>query len=341
MSIASCIRTVVAAAVLGLTLAGPVQAQDGALKGRTVTVFIGFGPGGTYDLYARVLSRHIGKHLPGNPQVVAQSMPGAGSITLANYMFSVAPKDGTAIATVAQAIAVEEALKSSGIAYKADQFTWVGRASNAVELLMSFHTSKIKTIDDARRHDVPTAGTGPASPSEGVPRLLNATAGMRFKIISGYPSSAVALLAMEKGEVDTAQTSWSTLQATKAHWLRDRHVNILVQTTLERIPDLPNVPSLVELGRTEQDKALLAFYTSSAEVGRSFLAPPGMTPERSDMVRRAFDATMQDAEFRAEIAKGQADLNPLKGEEVHKLIVKTLAAPPELVARMKEILEQK
>ncbi len=323
---------------LGATGAS-AQGADTFFKGRTINLYIGFGPGGTYDLYARLLARHMGKHIPGNPGIVAQAMPGAGSITLANFLFNVAPKDGTAIGIVAQAVAVEEALKSSGIAYKAGEFNWIGRAAPAVELIMSWHTSKAKRIEDTREHDTPTAGTGPASPSEGIPRLLNATYGSRFRIISGYQASAIGLLAMEKGEVDTAQTSWSTLRATKPQWLRDKHVNILTQSTLTRIPDLQHVPAVVELGRTAEDKALLAFYVSSAEVGRSFLAPPGMPADRVATLRRAFDATMQDGEFKAEVEKAGAEVAPLTGERLQQLIADTVKAPPELVARMKAILD--
>jgi tripartite-type tricarboxylate transporter receptor subunit TctC len=326
---------------VALAIVQPASAQGGDpfFKGRTINLYIGFGPGGTYDLYARLLARHMGRHIPGNPSIVAQAMPGAGSITLANFLFNVAPKDGSAIGTVAQAVAVEEALKSSGIAYRAAEFNWIGRASNAVELIMSWHTSKARTIEDTRIHDTPTAGTGPASPSEGIPRLLNATYGSRFRIISGYQASAIALVAMEKGEVDTAQTSWSTLKATKADWIRDKRVNILTQSTLSRIPELPDVPAAVELGRTAEDKALLAFYVSSAEVGRSFLAPPGLPAERVATLRRAFDATMQDPEMRADTERAKADLAPLTGEKLQQLIIDTAKAPPALVERMKTILQ--
>lgn len=320
-------------------LALPAAAQDAFYKGRTITLYVGFGPGGTYHLYAQMLARHMGRHIQGNPGIVVQSMPGAGSITLTNYMFSVAPKDGTALATVAQAIAVEEALKSSGIAYRAGQFNWIGRASNSVELIMSWHTSKSRTIADTRERDTPTAGTGPASPSEGMPRLLNATYGSRFRIVSGYPSSAVALAAMERGEVDSAQTSWSTIKATKQDWLKGNQINILFQGTLERIPELPNVPAIVELGRTLEDRALLAFYISSAEVGRSFLAPPGVPPERLTQLRRAFDSTMKDPELLADLEKAKTDLAPMTGEKLQQLVADTLKAPPEVVARMRAILD--
>ncbi len=333
--VATCVFAATACLYAGRADAQPAEPF---FKGRTINLYIGFGPGGTYDLYARLLARHMGRHIAGNPSIVAQAMPGAGSITLANFLFNVAPKDGTAFGIVAQAVAVEEALKSSGIAYRSTEFNWIGRASNAVELIMSWHTSKARSIEDTRNHDTPTAGTGPASPSEGIPRLLNATYGSRFRIVSGYQASAIALLAMEKGEVDSAQTSWSTIKATKQDWLKAGQINILTQSTLERIADLPNVPAVVELGRTPQDKALLAFYVSSSEVGRSFLAPPGLPPERVTVLRRAFDAAMADPEMKADIERAKAELVPLTGERLQQLISDTMRAPPEVVARMQSIL---
>lgn len=335
----STLGLVMVAAALAVHGVSPARAQDSFYKGRTITLYVGFGPGGTYHLYAQVLARHMGRHLAGNPSIIVQSMPGAGSITLANYMFNVAPKDGTALATVAQAIAVEEALKSSGISYRAAEFNWIGRASNTVEIIMSWHTSRTRTIADTRERETPTAGTGPALPSEGIPRLLNATYGSRFKIISGYPASAVALTAMEKGEVDSAETSWSTIKSTKADWVKGKLINILVQATLERAADLPGVPTAVELGRTAEDKALLAFYVSSAEIGRSFLAPPGVPADRVTLLRRAFDATMKDPELLADLEKAKTDLAPATGEKVQQLVMDTIKAPADVVARMKSILE--
>ena len=329
-----------AAIVLGCALHSTSATAQSAepLKGRTINLFIGFGPGGTYDLYARLLARHMGRHIPGNPPIVAQAMAGAGSILLANYLFNIAAKDGTAFGIVAGAIAVEEALKTQGIAYRSAEFNWIGRASNVTELLIGWHGAKAQTIADTTRFETPTAGTGPASPSEGVPRLLNATLGTRFKIISGYTSSQLGLLAMEKGETDVAQTSWSTLQSTRPDWVRDKRVNILVQCTFERV--LPDVPTVLELARTPDDRALLAFYTSSSEIGRSFLGPPGMPADRVALLRQAFAATMQDPEFRAEIDKAKAELNWLPGDKLQKVIAETVAVRPEIAARLKAILGQ-
>src|SRR5262249_21654773 len=180
------------------------QPAETFFKGKTINVYIGFAPGGTYDYYSRLFARFIGKHIPGNPNVVAQNMPGAGSFQAANFLYAVAPQDGTALGMITQVAAIEEALRSPGVQYKTAQFNWIGRMSPIVELTFTWKTSKAKPLDDATRSEIPLAGTGPGSPSEGYPKLLNALAGTRFKVISGYPGSTQGMVAMERGEVDGA-----------------------------------------------------------------------------------------------------------------------------------------
>jgi tripartite-type tricarboxylate transporter receptor subunit TctC len=205
------------------------QPAEPFFKGKTISVYIGFAPGGTYDYYSRLFARFIGKHIPGHPSVVAQNMPGAGSFQAANFLYGVAPRDGTALGMITQVAAIEEALQSPGVQYKTMQFNWIGRMSAIVELTFTWKTSHAKTLDDATRFEIPLAGTGPGSPSEGYPKLVNAFAGTRFKVISGYPGSTQGMVAMERGEVDGALTSWHTLNRTKAEWLRNHDINLLAQ----------------------------------------------------------------------------------------------------------------
>src|SRR5262249_38259524 len=190
-----------------------------------------------------------------------------------------------------------------------------------------------KTIADARKYDTPVSGTGAGSPSEGYPKLMNALAGTRFRIISGYTGSTRTMLALEAGEVDGAFTSWNTLRRTQSDWLRNHFVNILYQCALERHPDLPDVPTDVELAESEEGRRILAFYTSSAEIGRSILAPPGIPAERMNVLRRAFDAAIRDPEFRAEIERGHQEFQPASGEQLQKLIDEVPSAPRETVER--------
>ena len=323
---------------LGL-IAAPALAQEPYLKGRTVSIYVGFGGGGSYDFYGHLIARHMGKHLPGSPTVIAQSMPGAGSFKLANFLTSHAPRDGTAIGIVSQAIALEEMLGSSGVQYKAAEFNWIGRATSVIEIMMTKAASHAKTIEDAMKREVVIGGTGPGSPSQGYPKLLNGAAGTRFKIIAGYPASAEVLLAMERGEVDAAFTSWGSLNVAHRDWLEQKSINMLLQGTVARTHELPNVTAVGELGKTPEDRTLLQLYASTADVGRSFIAPPGMAPERVAMLRTAFDATMKDPEFRAEVERAKAEFDPLGGADLQKLIEASMRTPPAIIARMKLLLE--
>jgi tripartite-type tricarboxylate transporter receptor subunit TctC len=315
------------------------QSPESFYRGRTVSIYIGFGGGGSYDFYGHLLARHMGKHIPGNPNVVAQSMPGAGSFKLANWLTSVAPKDGTAMGIVSQAVALEEALGSQGVQYKAREFNWIGRATSVIEIVMTGEKAKARTLDDAYMTEVMIGGTGPGSPSEGYPKLLNAAAGTKFRIIAGYPASAEVLLAMEKGEVDAAFTSFGSLTAYHQDWLDQKKVHLLAQGTVARSQELPDVPAVGELGKTPEDRRMLQLYASTADIGRSFIAPPGLPPERVAVLRAAFDATMNDPEFRAEVARVKAEFHPLPGAEVQKLIEATAQTPPEIIARMKGLLQ--
>lgn len=333
-----CVASAVAVMAL-LPAAASAQSVEQFYKGKTVNLYIGFAPGGSYDFYGRLVARHLGKHIPGQPNVVAQSMPGAGSFKAANFLFNVAPKDGTAMGIVSQTMALEEALKTSGVQYKSAEFNWIGRTTSIVEVTLTWHTSKAKTIQDVLTHETPVASTGPGSPSMGYPLLLNAVAGTKFKIITGYPGSTDGMLAMERGEVEGALTSWNTLKVAKRNWLDNKQINLLVQYTLERSPELPNVPAVVELGKKPEDKEMLAFYASGGEVGRSFLATPGIPAERVKALRAAFDATMNDKEFRAEIEKAKAEFNPMSGEQLQKLIANVANASPAMIARMQKYLQ--
>lgn len=327
-------------AILGIATV-PAVAQSGAqlFRGETISLYIGFAPGGGYDFYGRLVSRHLGKHLPGNPQVIVQNMPGAGSFKAANFLYSVAPKDGTALGIVTQTIALEEALGTEGVLYKAGQFNWIGRATAILEVTLTSEKSKTKTIEDAKKFETPVAGTGSGSPSEGYPKLLNGVAGTKFKVITGYNGSTEGMLAMERGEVDGALTSWNTLRLTKQDWIQNKKINLVVQYADERDPDLPNVPAIVELGKTPLDKRVLGFYASGAGVGRSFAAPPGVPADRVKALRAAFEAMLKDPEFLAEIDKVKAEFRPLSGEKLQELIVQSANAPKEVLELTKKHIQ--
>ena len=339
-------KRMLGAAALSATLAtlvaaSPVLAADeDFFKGKTVTVYIGFSPGGTYDLFGRMVARFISKQIPGNPTVVASNMPGAGSFTASNWLYRIAPKDGTALGTVSQTLAIDEALKAKGVQFKAAEFTWIGRVTSNIEVQVISTRTPAYTLAGAKSVVVPTASTGPGSPSDTYPKLMNEVAGTKFKIIRGFPGSTDGLLAVERGETEAALTSWNTMKSTRMNWLTDKKAAIFVQYGLHRSPELKDVPTLVELGTNEEDRKLLAFAVSSAEIGRSILAPPGLPADRTAILRKAFDATMKDPEMLAEIQKSNLDFEPLDGASLAKIVAAAANADEKIVARMQKNTEE-
>ncbi len=339
MTTKTVLTSVAAATAFALTAtSASAQSIENFYNGKNVNMYIGFSAGGSYDFYGRLVARHIGKHIPGKPSLVAQSMPGAGSFKAANFLYAVAPKDGSALGIVSQNLALEEALGNKAVRYKSNDFNWIGRTTSIVEVHLTWNTSKAKTIQDVFSNETPVASTGPGSPSEGYPRLLNGMLGTKFKIIGGYTGSTAGMLAMERGEVDGALTSWNTLKVSKQDWLKNNKINLLVQYTLERSPELPNVPAVVELGKTQADKDLLAFYSGGGAVGRSFLTTPGVPADRVAALRAAFDAMSKDPAFLGEIEKTKSEFNPMSGEQLQKLVANMSKVSPDVVKRMQGYL---
>jgi len=315
------------APVVCLAAATAAPAQEPFFARKTVTISIGYTAGGSYDLYGRLVARHLGKHIPGQPTVVAQNMPGTGSLKAAAYIYEVAPKDGTTLGVVVESAALEQALGNPAAQYDAAKFTYVGRVATSNNIFMQWHTSKVQSIDDSRKFESSLAGTGPGSIAETVPRLLNALAGTKFKLVSGYPASNEAMLAMERGEVEGASSSWAAVSVGKKEWLRDKKIRIILQTAPERARDLPDSPALPEIGATSEDKQVYQLYASGSAIGRAVIAPPDVAPERVKILRDAFNAMVKDAEFIADIRKLNVELDPLPGERVQELIVRTLNVP--------------
>ncbi|MFN4283280.1 MAG: Bug family tripartite tricarboxylate transporter substrate binding protein [Alphaproteobacteria bacterium] len=337
-------RTAVAVALSAAALAflpATAQAQQSVeqfYKGKTINMYIGFAPGGSYDSLARMVSRYMGKHIPGNPTIVPQNMPGAGGFKAANYMYSVAPKDGTALSALSQTAALEEALKNPGVQYKSNEFAWIGRATSNIEVQVFWHTTKAKTVKDVLTTEVSVASTGPGSPSDGYPRILNGLLGTKFKIIAGYPGSTDGLLAMERGEVNGALTSWNTMKTARAHWLKDKQAFMMIQYVTERAPEIPDVPAVVELARNDEERQVLATYASGGDIGRAYNSTPGVPADRVAALRKAFDATVKDKELLADVERMKLDFFPMDGEKLQKLVADTVNVPPQVVARMQQLL---
>ncbi len=320
--------------VSSLLVGAPAHADN-------LSLVIGYPPGASYDIYARTFARHLGKHLPGNPTVVVQNMAGAGSLRAANYLYNTAPKDGSAIGIFSRGLAMQPLLDDEGIQYDAQKFNWIGSLTSEVSILMSWHTTPFKTIDDVRTREMVVAATGSGSDSIIFPYILNGVLGTKLKVIVGYPGNADMLLAMERGEADgNAGTSWSGLTAFKAEWIREKKINVMLQLAGRKHPDLGNVPLVMDLAKTASDKGVLEFIFARQQMAYPLVAPPGVPAERVQLLRQAFEAVMKDPEYRADAQKQGLEVDPARGVEIEALVRKIYASPPEVVARAKAAMEE-
>jgi tripartite-type tricarboxylate transporter receptor subunit TctC len=321
-----------------VALTAPAMAQEGIFARKTITIYIGNTAGGSYDLYGRAVARFLGPHLPGNPTVIATNMPGAGTLRAANYIYQVAPKDGTALGIVTETLAVEQATGNPAVQYDAAKFQWVGRVASSNNIQFVWHTAKIQSIDDAKKIESPIAAAGAGNISEVVPKLLNATIGTKFKIISGFPASNEGMLAMERGEVDGATGSWAAVRTGKKQWLEEKQIKIILQDVPERAADLPDVPALGELGDNEADRQLLRLYASGGAIGRAFIAPPQVPAANMKALQDGFLAMTKDPEMIAEMQKANLDMEYAPPEKLAEEVTKTLATPKAVTDRAKDLL---
>jgi tripartite-type tricarboxylate transporter receptor subunit TctC len=336
------IRSALLALTLGAIAIAPALADPVVdfYTGKTISLYIGFTQGGGYDTYARTVARFLGKHIPGNPTIVPRQMPGAGSLAATNYLYNVAPKDGTALATADQALPVNEFVDDPAVRFHSDQFNWIGNANADVNIMLTWQASGIKTIDDARAREVTMGATAPAPNTSALyPRLTNTMLHTKIKIVTGYPGGADIDLAMERGELDgRGSNAWATLKATRPEWVRDQKVNILMQIGLARAKDLPDVPLLTELVKAGDDAALVKLLSATTAIGRPIFSTPNVPADRVAALRRAFDATMTDPDFLAAAQKAGLDLNPSTGEEVQGIVADMLATPKSVSERLKAII---
>ncbi|MPY72322.1 MAG: hypothetical protein GEU92_19885 [Alphaproteobacteria bacterium] len=307
-------------------------------RGKTVTLISASGAGGGYDAYARTVTKHLAKHLPGNPKFIVQFMPGAGGLTGANYLYSVAAQDGSVIGLISNAAPVYQVLKG-GVKYDASKFNYIGRAASMQYVIMVWHDQGVKTLDDMKTKEVVFGATGKGQSNYMVPILLKNLLGLKARVITGYPGTKDISLALEKGEVGGRAGAWSSWQTGHAHWLRDKKVVPVAQAGLEKASDLPNAPLLLDLAKGEEERAVLELLASDAAVGRGFMMPPGVPKDRVQAMRRAFDASMTDPAFLEEAKKRKLLVEPMTGERLQAIVDKTVAAPPKVAARAKKVLE--
>jgi tripartite-type tricarboxylate transporter receptor subunit TctC len=300
-------------------------------KGRNVDLYIGYSVGGAYDLYARVIARHLGKHIPGNPTIVPKNMEGAGSLRLANWLYNVGPKDGTALATIGRGTAFDPLLGSKGAQFQADRFTWIGSANNEVSVCVAWKTSGVNKLEDVLAKELIVGGTGQAADTDQFPRVLNGVLGTKFKIVTGYPGGNDVTLAMERGEVKgRCGWSWSSVIATHKRWVDDKSIVVLAQLSLDKHPDLPDVPLIMDFAKSEDQQRMFKLIFARQVMGRPYLAPPGVPADRAEALRKAFMDTMQDPDFLAEAEKSQLEINPVAGAQVEKLVKELYQTPKAL-----------
>ena len=344
-------RWMAAVAALTAFAAQPARAEAVAdfYKGKQVNLIVGYGPGGGYDVYARLVGRHIGRHIPGNPNVVVQNMPGAGSLRAANYIYSAAPKDGTAFGIFARNMPLLGIIGgNSNVQFDARKFTWLGSSSSFTTdayLMVVRADAPVKTIDDARRPGGPVlvlGGTAEGATGNDVPVILRDTLGLNVKLITGYPDSNAIFLAIDRGEVQGRTTDYSSIRAGRPDWLKPNGgMNVLLQFARPtRHPDFPNVPTARELARTDAARSLIELAELPYTLSRPFTAPPGVPADRAKALQDAFLAAHKDPQLLEDAAKLQLDITPIGGEEILAHIERISKAPADQLDYIRKLLAE-
>jgi tripartite-type tricarboxylate transporter receptor subunit TctC len=328
-------------AALGATPAAADAVAD-FYRGKTITMIVATSPGGDYDQRGRMLARHMGRHIPGEPAIIVRNMPGAVGLQAANWVANIAPKDGTVLHMIMQNMSAHQAMGGKGVEFDTRAFFWIGNTTDSPNVVNSWHTTGIKTIKDAMERELVVGAPGTATSSVYYPKAMNALLGTKFKIVSGYPGGNDVNMAMERGEVGgRGSNSWASWKSTRPHWLKEEKIFILAQIGLKRHPELANVPLITELARNDDDRAVLAFLSADTAITRAVVTTPGVPAERVQALRRAFDATMKDPQFLEEAKKTNMDISPSTGEDAQKVAEMIANTPPNVIARTKEILEIK
>ena len=336
-----CNLTNVLAILLWLSLAGGASpAAADYYKGKTITIICGYGVGGGYDLYARIMARHLGDHIPGKPSVIVQNMTGAGGMRAANTVYTTAPKDGTVIAATNPTLLMYQLMGGQQARYETGKLQWIGSLDEPNNSIIAWHASGIRTLDDAKKREVPVPGDGPTSSMSLYPTATNALLGTRFKVIDGYSGSAAGDIALERGEVDARSgASLSSLFAQHADWIRDGKINILIQFGPRRSPRIPDVPLLQDLLTSERDRQIAAVIGLPPTVGPGYWMAPGVPAEALATVRKAFEATIADPAFIAAARQVRLDVIPKTGAAVQAAVNAVAQVPADVLAHTAAILK--
>jgi tripartite-type tricarboxylate transporter receptor subunit TctC len=330
---------VAVAATIACGLAAPragAQPTADYYKGKQVELIVGSEVGSGYDTYARVFGKNLGRHLPGAPAIVVKNMPGAVSRQATNYIYNIAPKDGTSIGAMIHGIVIDQLLGAAGVRYDTRKLTWLGSITRDLIVGVVWHTSPVKSVEDAMKHEVIVGGV---ADSLVYARLMNAVLGTKFKIITGYRGGAAHSQAMERGEIEGRMGwAWASMMSGNPEWLRDHKINVIVQFATSPHPAVPKVPVITDFVHNDDDRALLELVFSRQTLGKPVIAPPGLQPEVAAMLRKGFDDTMRDPGFKADMEKARLDLSPMSGAEVDALVERLFKTPAAIIDRAKTVI---
>lgn len=329
-------------AIAGTLVSGPLHAQTTVAdfyKGKEISLFIGYSPGGAYDAYARLVAKHLPKHVPGRPAAVPKNMPGAGSLVLARHIYASAPKDGTVIGVIARGVAFGPMLGIQGADFDPLKFNWLGSTNDEVSICAFWHTTGISDWKALKEKPFAIGGSGPTSDNEQYPRIMNSVLGTKIKIVTGYPGGNEVVLAMERGELDgRCSWSWGSVKSGHPHWIKDNKINVVMQFGLAKHADLPHVLLIVDLAQSEEDRQVLRAVFARQTMAWPFVTTPDVPKERLAMLRAAFMATMADPEFLADAANAKLEVSPVPGERIAELIAEVYKTPDKVVQRIRALL---
>jgi tripartite-type tricarboxylate transporter receptor subunit TctC len=337
-------RTLLALSML-LAVAAPAAAQQedvaAFFKGKTLRLMVGIGVGSGYDINARLLARHLAAHIPGQPAIIVQNQPGAGSLTMTNALYNTGPFDGTVMGASFNGMPTTPLLQPSGVRFDPVKLSWLGSTNRETQVTYVWHTVPVDRLDELRTKELVVGAQAPGSTQYDYPMLVNHLFGFRLKVVTGYQSTSKINLAMESGEVQGTLANWSTLKALSSNWLAEKKVKLIAQWALKKHPELADVPLVLDLAKTDADRQALMLALARLEYGRPFFLPPNVPATRLDALRRAFDATMKDPAYLAEADKLRIEVDPLSGEQVATLVAQVSRTPADTVARVRAAMENK
>ena len=332
-----------ALALLSVPQAAYAQSVADFYKGKTITIVVGSDVGGGYDLTARTLAHHLARHVPGQPNVIVQNKPGASSIVAANYVYEIAPKDGSVIAAVQRPIPFQTLFGDTGVRFDVRKMQWLGSTTNELGVVVAWHTAPQQTFADLYKSEMVIGGTGPATDPELYPRAMNRVLGTKFRIVSGYPGQAQVALAMERGEIQ-GSGNWSFFSdIEKGHpdWIAEKKVRFLLQLGLAKgqSPALRDVPLVLDVTHNEAERHVFEILMGMKALGRPFFVAPGVPKDRTEALRAAFMATMRDTDFLAEAGQVLGPIDPVSGADMQAIIANVYALPAEVIAQAREAVK--